>query len=299
MKSEQKALIYALLAVAMWSTVATAFKVALQYHSIISLLTGASLVSLLTLTAILIQRRQLKTALTSLPSSWKQRLLLGLINPVFYYLILFEAYRRLPAQVAQPINYTWAITLALLSVPILKQKLSRSSLSGLAVGYGGVIVISMAGRNVTGDLDMLGLILAIVSTLLWAGYWLLNTRDESEPIIGLFQNFLVATPVLFVIFLLFSKSNTLWHGPAIASVVYVGLFEMGLAFVFWQLALSHTQNTARLGTLIFLSPFISLFLIHLVLGEPLQLQTFLGLTLIIAGVIAAQRKQPDTQPSSE
>ncbi|TCS40324.1 DMT family transporter [Reinekea marinisedimentorum] len=291
MKSEQKALIFALLAVLLWSTVATAFKVALQYHSVISLLTGAAVVSLLTLTALLAQQKKLSTALTTLPAHWKQRLLLGSINPLIYYLILFECYRRLPAQVAQPINYTWAITLALLSIPVLKQKLRIGAFVGLLIGYGGVVVISLAGKNVTGSLDMFGIALALISTLFWAGYWLLNTRNKQDPMIGLFQNFLIATPMLFIVLMLFNHQPLDWSLPAIASVTYIGLFEMGITFVFWQLALQHTSNTARIGSLIFLSPFISLFLIHLVLGEPLQLQTFFGLGLIIFGVVIAQRSR--------
>jgi drug/metabolite transporter (DMT)-like permease len=289
MKSEQKALLFALLAVLLWSTVATAFKVALQYHSVISMLTGAAFVSLLTLTALLIQQQQLSTAIRTLPLHWKQRLVLGAINPLLYYLILFECYRRLPAQVAQPINYTWAITLALLSIPVLKQKLSVNAFIGLLIGYGGVVVISMAGKNVTGSLDATGIALALISTIFWAGYWLLNTRNKQPPLIGLFQNFLIATPILIIILLIFNQQPINWSMPAITSVAYIGLFEMGITFVFWQLALQHTNNTARIGSLIFLSPFISLFLIHLILGEPLQLQTFAGLGLIIAGVIIAQK----------
>lgn len=291
MKSEQKALCFALLAVLLWSTVATAFKVALQYHSVISLLTGASLVSLLTLTALIAAKGQLKAALISLPAHWRQRSVLGLINPLIYYLILFESYRRLPAQVAQPVNYTWAITLALLSIPVLKQKLRGSAFIGLLIGYGGVVVISMAGKNVTGSLDIIGIALALLSTIFWAGYWLLNTRNKQDPLIGLFQNFLIATPILFAALLLFNPQPLNWSFPALASVAYIGLFEMGITFVFWQLALQHTGNTARIGSLIFLSPFISLFLIHLVLGEPLQVQTFFGLGLIIIGVVIAQRSR--------
>ena len=48
-------------------------------------------------------------------------LLAALLNPVAYYLILFEAYDRLPAQLAQPINITWTIVLALMAGLILKQ----------------------------------------------------------------------------------------------------------------------------------------------------------------------------------
>tara|TARA_B110000503_G_scaffold101905_1_gene152199 strand:+ start:1895 stop:2773 length:879 start_codon:yes stop_codon:yes gene_type:complete len=291
MSNESKAVAYAMAAILLWSTVATAFKIALQYHSVIGLLTGASLTSVLVLMAILFAQGKLLQAVRSFPSNLRSALLLGSLNPVLYYLVLFEAYRRLPAQVAQPVNYTWAITLALLSVPILKHRLTRRDLWGLLLGYSGVVVISVAGKEVTGSLDYWGLALAIFSTLLWAGFWLLNTQKNNlDPIIGLFHNFLVSLPILGLLIWFVPPPPIQWELMSIVSLVYVGLFEMGITFVFWQMALMHTGNAARLGTLIFLSPLISLFLIHLVLKEPLQLATFLGLALIIAGVISSRRK---------
>ena len=294
MSNESKAVAYAMAAILLWSTVATAFKIALQYHSVIGLLTGASLTSVLVLMAILFAQGKLLQAVRSFPSNLRSALLLGSLNPVLYYLVLFEAYRRLPAQVAQPVNYTWAITLALLSVPILKHRLTRRDLWGLLLGYSGVVVISIAGKEVTGSLDYWGLALAIFSTLLWAGFWLLNTKKNNlDPIIGLFHNFLVSLPILGLLIWFVPPPPIQWGLMSITSLVYVGLFEMGITFVFWQMALMRTGNAARLGTLIFLSPLISLFLIHLVLKEPLQLATFLGLALIIAGVISSRRKPPD------
>lgn len=291
MSNESKAVAYAMAAILLWSTVATAFKIALQYHSVIGLLAGASLTSVLVLMAILFAQGKLLQAVRSFPSNLRSALLLGSLNPVLYYLVLFEAYRRLPAQVAQPVNYTWAITLALLSVPILKHRLTRRDLWGLLLGYSGVVVISIAGKEVTGSLDYWGLALAIFSTLLWAGFWLLNTKKNNlDPIIGLFHNFLVSLPILGLLIWFVPPPPIQWGLMSITSLVYVGLFEMGITFVFWQMALMRTGNAARLGTLIFLSPLISLFLIHLVLKEPLQLATFLGLALIIAGVISSRKK---------
>ena len=291
MSNESKAVAFAMAAILLWSTVATAFKIALQYHSVIGLLAGASLTSVLVLMAILFAQGKLLRAIRSFPSNLRNALLLGSLNPVLYYLVLFEAYRRLPAQVAQPVNYTWAITLALLSVPILKHRLTRRDLWGLLLGYSGVVVISIAGKEVTGSLDYWGLALAIFSTLLWAGFWLLNTKKNNlDPIIGLFHNFLVSLPILGLLIWFVPPPPIQWGLMSITSLVYVGLFEMGITFVFWQMALMRTGNAARLGTLIFLSPLISLFLIHLVLKEPLQLATFLGLALIIAGVISSRKK---------
>ena len=59
------------------------------------------------------------------------------------------AYSLLPAQVAQPLNFIWPITLVLLSIPILKQKLKLKSLFALMLSFVGVIWGGPCGcRNV-------------------------------------------------------------------------------------------------------------------------------------------------------
>ena len=50
---------------------------------------------------------------------------MGLINPCLYYFLLFGAFDRLPAQEAQPLNYTWALVLAYMSVPFLGHRLRK------------------------------------------------------------------------------------------------------------------------------------------------------------------------------
>lgn len=285
---ERQALSYALSATLLWSTVATAFKLALGYQPVIVLLTGASITSCVILGIVLLGQRRFLSALTQLRSAVGRRLLLASINPIAYYLVLFEAYRRLPAQVAQPVNYTWAITFALLSVPLLGHRLGRSDLVGLVLGGIGVTVISIAGRVVTGEIDPVGLILALGSTALWAGFWLLNTRTQDDAVAGLFLNFLLASPVLVLVTWLLPHAEVNWQPAAVFSVIYVGLFEMGITFLLWQLALQKTGHAARIASMIFLSPFISLLLISLVLGEPLQWQTFAGLSLIVVGVALTQ-----------
>ncbi len=290
MHNEKRALLYALTAVLLWSTVATAFKIALRHVSVSQLMAGASVFSIVALSGVLMMRGEFRLAVRRLVDDRAAAFRLGLINPVLYYAVLFEAYDRLPAQVAQPVNYTWAITLGLLSVPFLGHRLTRWDAIGMVLGYSGVVVISMAGQKVTGSLDGFGLFLALASTLLWAGYWLLNTRDRRPPVVALFQNFVYAMPLLLAWMMFTDGLPELGTASVWASLAYVGVFEMGVTFVFWQMAMSHTRYAGRIGTLIFLSPFISLFLIHFLLGEPLQWLTFAGLFLIVGGLVLQQRK---------
>ena len=119
MAEERKALISALSAVALWSTVATGFKLGLRVLEPVQLLFLGAAISTLVFVAAAARQGWPRQGL-----NLREGLLFGLFNPVFYYLVLFEAYNRLPAQIAQPLNYTWAITLALLAIPVLGQRLS-------------------------------------------------------------------------------------------------------------------------------------------------------------------------------
>jgi len=285
----RKATLYGLAAVLMWSTVATAFKIGLRHYSPSQLVLVSSLISAVVL-AVVAWRRG---TLGRLPAAFAARpglyLGLGLVNPCLYYLTLFEGYDRLPAQQAQPLNYTWAITLTLLSVPMLGQRIHRSDWIAVVLGYLGVVVISTRG-DLAGfaDADLAGVGFVLASTVLWAIYWIGNTRDDADPVVGLLLCFLCGLPPAALACGLLSDF-ALIDGPGLLAAGYVGLFEMGLAFVAWLMALKLTDNTARIGNLIFVAPFISLFLIAHVLGEPIHPSVFIGLGLILGALVVQQR----------
>ncbi|MEW6488392.1 MAG: DMT family transporter [Thermodesulfobacteriota bacterium] len=176
MTRQARATAYALATVLLWSTVASAFKLSLRHLDPPQLLLYASAASALALAGILAVQGRLGVLLTYTRAQYLRSLLLGLLNPFLYYLVLFQAYDRLPAQEAQALNYTWAITLALLSVPLLGQRMRRADVAGGLVSYAGVVVIATRG-----DLlglrfsDPFGVALALGSTVLWSLYWIANT----------------------------------------------------------------------------------------------------------------------------
>ena len=67
--------------------------------------------------------------------------------------------------------------------------------------------------------------------------------------------------------------------------MYVGAFEIGIPFLFFGLAIRKTDNPALVNQMCYLSPFISLFLIHTFLGEEIYATTYGGLFLIVFGIV--------------
>lgn len=281
MTKDHRAIIFGLGAVALWSTVATALKLALAGMTPVELMWRAAIVSWLLMGGWMIRRGLLDTALRR---GWKTALWAGLMNPVGYYLVLFAAYDRLPGQEAMALNYTWAITMALLAVPMLGHRLPRFDVLAGITAYAGVWVIATRGAVLSIHFaDPLGVLFALASTLFWVFYWLLNVRDRREPEIALWQNFTVGLPVLTVIVAL--GPGLAWHGASgLGASVYVGLCEMGVAYLLWQQAVRQASRAAKVSTLILLSPPVSLLLLHFVVGEPLRPSTLVGLALILAGL---------------
>ncbi len=292
LNSDRRALYYGLCAVLLWSTVATAFKLALRELDVWQLVAWSVCFSCLALFAILWRQGRLALLPRYARETPVYFLLMGLVNPVAYYLVLLRAYDLLPAQQAQAINYTWAITLALLAVPLLGHRLNRRDALALLLGYGGVLMIATRGQVLQLEFDSLeGVALALLSTLVWAMYWLVSTRNQRDPVACLCLNFAVAAPVALALCALFS-SLAVPGWRALAGAAYVGLFEMGLTFALWSTALRLSSGVSRIGNLIFLSPLVSLVFIATILGEPIHPATLVGLALIIPAVLLQQRGNP-------
>ncbi|WP_391088669.1 EamA family transporter [Vibrio sp. NH-UV-68] len=289
--NERRALGFALSAVLLWSTVATAFKLTLAEFSPIQMLTVASIVSSIALLVICAIQGKLKQLPTTFMSNPFYYLLLGLINPLAYYIILFKAYDLLPASQAQAINYSWAITLTLMAAVFLGQKIRKQDWLACTLSYFGVIVIATKGDVLGLNFDSpLGVGLALLSTLLWAGYWILNAKNKADPVVGVLLGFLVAVPCAIGLALYEGNSFSHISTQGWLAVTYVGLFEMGVTFVLWLSALKLTQNTARISNLIFASPFISLMLLATIIGEHIHPTTLIGLLLIVTGLVIQQIK---------
>lgn len=288
MNQQSKAMVLGLAAVLCWSTVATAFKLSLKYISPEQLVLIASFTAwVFLLSLLLIQGRFIDLFRQKRHAYWRS-LVFGLINPTLYYFILFYAYDLLPAQEAQAINYSWAVVMTLLAVPLLGQSISRVDMFAAAMCYLGVLVIATRGDVMSLQFESLtGVVLALISTVIWSLYWIYNRRDSREPILGLCLNFSFAIPII--------AAYCWWHGDlhlvawqGLAGGAYVGLVEMGLGFVLWLYAMKYTQSTARIANLIFIAPFISLILISQLLGEPILSSTLIALLLIIGGLAVQQ-----------
>jgi len=291
MGKNRQSYIYAGLAILFWSTVPTAFKISLRELDILPMLTIASLTSATILFIVVVSGKKIHLLRLTSRRELLTSAVLGFINPFLYYLILLKAYQLLPAQVAQPLNMIWPIILVFLSVPVLGQKIEKKSYIALFVSFIGVYIISSQGNLFKPmNSNITGIFLATGSSVFWALYFILSVKDKRDEGVKLLLNFIFGTVYLIIAMTITGKWQIEPGLKGLFASVYIGLFEMGIAFLFWLKALQMASDTAKVSNLVYLAPFISLIFVHFILHESVYYTTPLGLVMIITGIFIQNKR---------
>jgi drug/metabolite transporter (DMT)-like permease len=296
MKLQKKAYLFAFSAIACWSTIGSAFKLSLRYLNPMELLFYSSLTACLVLLSILVIQGKINLLKGLTLPQVSNSAMMGFLNPFLYYVVLLKAYDILPAQEAGTLNYIWPLVLVLLSIPLLKQHISLMSIFAILVSFAGILIIASHPDRVAhpdgiihpdGVLHATGVALAVGSAIFWALYWIFSIRDKREAVSKLFLNFCFGFLYTLIAILVAGKFRIpVWQG--VAGAVYIGFFEMGITFVLWLNALKFSSTTAKVSNLIYLSPFISLIIIHFAVGETIFLSTVVGLVFLVTGIVWQQ-----------
>ena len=194
----------------------------------------------------------------------------------------------LPAQIAQPINYSWPILLLIMLAVFTRRPIPLPKYVGLILSLLGVLFVSLgASKSSITGISVSGVLLAAMSAVLWATYWMINNKyKETDSTVSLFMGFLFGTFYLLVS-ALFVGVNV-HNVSSILAGMYVGAFEIGIPFIFFGMAIRMTKNPALVNQLCYLAPFMSLFFISIVLGEQIFVSTYIGLVLIVGGIVFNQ-----------
>ncbi len=292
MQQQNKAYLYAGTAVLMWSTVGSAFKLTLRYLDPLHMLLFASFISILVLLVIMIVQGKWHLVKISTGKDILYSAILGLLNPCLFYIVLFNAYDILLTQEAMVLNFTWPVTLTILSILFLKQKIGWKSLLAIFISFIGIIIIATNGKiGIMKFTSPAGVTLALGSTVIWSLFWIFNIKDKRDEVVKLLLNFLFGFIYILIIVVITEKQGVFAfeHGPwslkPLAGVFYIGLFEMGIAYVSWLKGLQLSVTTAKVSSLIFFAPFISLVIINLAVGEAIHWSTLAGLVFIVGGIV--------------
>ena len=230
---------------------------------------------------------------------WKDELmfiLIGITGGSFYFFLQNTASAHTSAA-----NVSILVSMSPILTVILAQLFSRRGEKlgkwvyiGAVIAIAGVVMVVLNG-TLTFHLSPVGDLLALGAALLWAIYSILI-----KPYTEQYDSFLVTRRVFFWAFITAIPLMLMTDGmpnltplftqpKVLLSWIFLAVFGNAICFAIWNIAFQ------RLGVVItnnylYASPFVTLIVGWLLLGEPVSLMSIIGAVRISVGVICALKK---------
>ncbi len=165
------------------------------------------------------------------------------------------------------------------------QRLTRSTVVGLAVGFGGVALL--AWPSGPSRIDVAGAIVLLVSGMAWAAGSLYSRRAAlpRRPLVNSSMQMLTGGVMLMVIATASGELTDVSHvsTTSILAMVYLIVFGSWLAFSAYSW-LIRTAPTALVSTYAYVNPLVAVFLGWAVLSEPVSARTIAAGAIILGAV---------------
>lgn len=207
-----------------------------------------------------------------------------------YNLALNDSERRIDAATAAMVVQVGPILIAFLAALFLGERLTGWLLLGMAIAFGGVVVIGSAMRG-DGGSDLDGVLLALLAAATYAigvvcqKVLLRRLSGLEVTCYACWIGALVCLPWAgdLVDVVQHGDASTLWW------IAYLGVFPTAIAFSTWAFALRHT-DAGKQSLTTFLVPAIATVMAWVLLDEVPPGLAFVGGALCVVGVLVTRRK---------
>jgi drug/metabolite transporter (DMT)-like permease len=224
----------------------------------------------------------------------------GLLWFAAYTVVLNWAEQHLDAGTAALLVNIAPILVAAVAGVVFHDGFPRPVIVGMLVAFAGVVIITVGG-NGSGAVDSLGIVLGLVTAVLYAAGVLMqkvalrSVDAVTATWVGCAAGLVATLPFAP------QAAGELSHasGTAIAGLVFLGIGPTAIAFTTWAYALART-DAGRMAATTLCVPALAVLLSWVTLGEVPTALGLLGGMLCLAGVAISRRKPraavPEPQP---
>ncbi|WP_435236355.1 DMT family transporter [Psychromonas sp. PT13] len=220
---------------------------------------------------------------------WKYLLTMSLAEPCLYYLFEGYALQNTSASQAGVLVSSLPLIVAVLAFYLLKENLSKAIIVGFGLCITGGLLLTYVSPNSTDATNpVLGNFLEFLAMICAAFYSVslkrLTVRYSPLSLIAL-QG--LSGTLFFAPFLFFTGLPEVHHSDALWGILYLGTFVTLGGYGCYNYALSKVSvlTAAAYSNLI---PVFSLLLSAILLGEILNVNQWISIFIIFAGVIVSQ-----------
>ena len=289
MKDQTKSYIYAFLAVLLWGSVPAITKLTLKNLNFFQVTTYSLFFSALAMLILVCFQKKIYLFKKYTKKDYLHMALLGAFGIFGTYILYFGGINYAQAGDAQILNNMWQIFAIIFAFFFLKERITPKKIIALLLGFAGAYIVitrfSFQGLN---PVYALGYALALGSAFTEGLFTILGKKYYYETWTSMIVYFVSSFVLILITTLLFSKL-VIPSFMDLLGVAYLGIFGIALPFTFMFRAMK-LGDTAKATSIGFLSPFLALVFIFIILGDKIVLSQILGLILIVAGILIQNKK---------
>ena len=281
---EKRQIVYAVLTVFLWATMAPAVKLMQDSVPTTEVLFLAGVFSVVFLLGRLIANGKVKEYRTFGAQNYKVVLGLGFLGFFVYEFLYYFGIAQLTASTACILNYLWPVMLVLFSCLILKEPFTTRKVLAMVASFLGVVVLSAGGNDQYGAHPVLGIVGCIVAAVSYGLFSVLNKREDLDQDLCM----PIYWGVTMVSGLIAGFVEGGWTMPDLKTwliLAWLGVMANAVGYLIWAIALNDSKNSARIANFAFLVPVLSMLLSALILREQIHWNGIVALALILGGIL--------------
>ncbi|HHB1442094.1 MULTISPECIES: DMT family transporter [Bacillus] len=246
---------------------------------------------------LLFSFKQLKRSVVHKQVPWKRMSLLSFTGVAGYFMFTSYGISLTSGLHVSIIDAALPLVTILFSAFFLKEKIQLNYWIGIMLGAIGVLLITVPSNNTDQEISLIGDILILLSTFLFAFYTILLKRPKQERYLS--NNVFTTLTLIIgaVILLPFAMGEIFYYGfpkietwKTVFSVMYLVIGATILAYWFWNKALERISASVS-GLYLNALPLISIVTSIVLLDESLTWKIMIGGILVLIGVGWADKQK--------
>jgi len=280
----KKNYLFAVITVMVWATMAAVVKKMLFDIPNLQALSVSSYLAFVFLLLVNLKTGKLKAMRAYRVKDYLAVCGMGFIGLFVYSALYYYGLAQLTSQEACIVNYLWPLMLVIFSCVILKEKMTMMKGMAMVCSFAGIVILSAGQGGAAVGSRALGMLACGIAAACYGLFSVLNKKAGYDQSIAMMFFWLVAA-VCSMILGLYTETWTPIRGAQWMGMIWLGVVVDAVAYLLWALALNGAANTAKIANLAFLTPFLSLVVSAVFLGEKIQPRAVLALVFIIGGIL--------------
>lgn len=221
----------------------------------------------------------------------KRYVAIAIFEVVIPFILIAQGQKYVSSSIASMLIAMVPIITLVVFVVFFKRKVSRSQIISILLGFLGMVILSWPTQGINGSGAILGNVLLLLAAISFAlSLILMEKLEGGSPIVHMRNVLGIATVMLLPMAFIFEQPLQLnMDGLQLVAVAILGIFHSGIVYMLYNLLISK-EGALFASFSNYIVPVVGVLLGYFILKEPLFVQHFIGICIILCALLLSKER---------